>query len=328
MYNKGIVVGEFRPLHKGHELLIQSALAECTEVMIISYTSVNYGFPVGLRERWLKEMFPSTRVVVKSSGMPDDDADGDLHRRFCCEIMEEQNFIDDVIFTSEDYGVGFAEFTSTYFEKIVSHVCVDEARKVVPISGTTLRSWPRESMMWQKYTSDVVRESPVRVMFIGPESSGKSTISTHLASVTGRPCIQEYGRTLFEQKGHLDLDDMVIIAKTQLQYEAEAIEAGHDLIFCDTSPLVTEFYSKEWYGPVHPELEKIAESKYDLILFCERDFGYIDDGTRNGVEFGDKQIRYYRQNLIQPYFELSGSIQEREKIVLKIIGETFPWVKL
>ena len=328
MHNKGVVVGKFCPLHKGHELLIRRALAECTEVMIISYTSVNYGFPARLRERWLKELFPTARVVVKSRGMPDDDADGDLHRAFCTEIMREQAFVPDAIFSSEDYGVGFAAFVSQAFGSEVVHVGVDAARVAVPISGSAMRARARETDSWQKYTSPVVYKSPLRVLFIGPESSGKSTISSFLADKTGRPLIAEYGRTLYEEKGSLDFEDMVTIGRTQLQYESDAMESGADLIFCDTSPLVTQFYSQEWYGRVDPDLAEMAKTQYDIIFFCARDFGYIDDGTRSGVEFGTKQIAYYEKNLSQPYYLLSGSVEERAEVVLKIIRETFPWVNV
>lgn len=328
MYNKGVVVGKFCPLHKGHELLIEHALAECDEVMVISYTSVNYGFPAGLRERWLKELFPTAKIIVKSHGMPDDNADGELHRAFCAEIMRENDFIPDAIFSSEDYGAGFAAFVSKIFGMSVSHVCVDAARVIVPISGTAMRSCPRESAMWQKYTSPPVCESPLRVLFIGPESSGKSTISSFLAHKTGRPVIAEYGRTLYEEKGSLDFEDMVLIGRMQLQFESDAMELGADLIFCDTSPLVTQFYSQEWYGRVDPELAEMVKTQYDIIFFCTRDFGYIDDGTRSGVEFGTKQIAYYEKNLTQPYYFLSGSVEERAEVVLKIIRETFPWVNV
>lgn len=328
MYNKGVVVGKFCPLHKGHELLINRALAECAEVMIISYTSVNYGFPAGLRERWLKALFPTAKVVVKSSGMPDDDADGDLHRAFCAGIMRENDFIPDAIFSSEDYGHGFAAFVSSAFGAAVSHVSVDVARTAVPISGSAMRSYSRNSQMWQKYTSPVVMHAPVRVLFIGSESSGKSTISSFLANKTGQPLIAEYGRTLYEEKGSLDFEDMALIGRTQLQFESDAMESGADLIFCDTSPLVTQFYSQEWYGKVDAELAEMAKTQYDVIFFCARDFGYIDDGTRSGVDFGTKQIAYYEKNLSQPYYLLSGSVEERAEVVLKIIRETFPWVNV
>lgn len=328
MYNKGVVVGKFCPLHKGHELLINRAFEQCAEVMIISYTSVNYGFPAGLRERWLKDLFPTAKVVVKSRGMPDDDADGDLHRAFCTEIMRDNDFVPDAIFSSEDYGPGFAAFVSNAFGVHVSHISVDTARTSVPISGTAMRTYSRDSQMWQKYTSAVVNHSPLRVLFIGSESSGKSTISLFLANKTSRPLIAEYGRTLYEEKGSLNFEDMVLIGRTQLQFESDAMELGADLIFCDTSPLVTQFYSQEWYGQVDPELAEMAKTQYDIIFFCARDFGYIDDGTRSGVEFGTKQIAYYEKNLSQPYYLLSGSVEERAKIVLKIIRESFPWVNV
>jgi cytidyltransferase-like protein len=58
-FARGLVVGKFCPLHHGHQLLIDSALQRCDEVVVVSYTLPEFDHcgPEN-RERWIAELFP------------------------------------------------------------------------------------------------------------------------------------------------------------------------------------------------------------------------------------------------------------------------------
>jgi len=152
-----------------------------------------------------------------------------------------------------------------------------------------------------------------RVLFIGAESSGKTTICQVLNRMFDFPWIPEYGRELFEKKeGKLVFEDYLEIARVQvLKEKIVQVCTRERWILCDTSPLVTMFYSQELCGKVDPNLVALSKRQYDRIFFCVRDFGYVDDGTRSGVEFGDRQEEFYMKNLNQPYEFLHGSIEAR-----------------
>lgn len=152
-----------------------------------------------------------------------------------------------------------------------------------------------------------------RVLFIGGESSGKTTICQVLSRIGGYPWVPEYGRELFDKKhGKLEYEDMLDIGRIQVQREKIAVLCAREpWVLCDTSPLVTKFYSNEWYGRVDPRLETLALRQYDRIFLCSRDFKYVDDGTRSGAEFSAWQEMFYLTNLKQPYQILSGSTEAR-----------------
>src|SRR5690242_9525059 len=97
LFQRGLVVGKFSPLHRGHEFLIQRAFKMCREVVLISYSKPE--FPrcdSEKRDRWLAELFPQARrLVVSAEGfqknfarfgsgltMPENEAEASLHRRF------------------------------------------------------------------------------------------------------------------------------------------------------------------------------------------------------------------------------------------------------
>lgn len=158
-----------------------------------------------------------------------------------------------------------------------------------------------------------------KILVIGAESSGKTTFCQALSEELGAPWIPEYGREFGEKSGNVyKYEDMLHIGLTQVWLE-RSVEGLVPIVICDTSPLVTSFYSQKWYGKIDPKLAELALRQYELVFFCARDFGYVDDGSRNGEEFGMEQERYYKDHLTQPYIVLSGSVDERVEYALKQI---------
>lgn len=152
-----------------------------------------------------------------------------------------------------------------------------------------------------------------RMLFIGGESSGKTSICRVLSQIFGFPWVPEYGRELFERKGgKLTYEDMLEIGRVQVEREKIASICTRELwILCDTSPLVTMFYSLDWYGKIDPRLDALAKREYDKIFLCARDFQYVNDGTRSGEEFSLRQEQFYLERLMQPFEILHGSIESR-----------------
>ena len=64
-FARGLVVGKFAPLHRGHMHLIQSAIDACAEVLVISYTKPEFaGHGPAARAAWLQAVFPQVRSLV------------------------------------------------------------------------------------------------------------------------------------------------------------------------------------------------------------------------------------------------------------------------
>ena len=61
----GLVVGKFAPLHCGHEKLINTALAQCEELFIISYSVPEMpDCEPEKRLTWLQVRFPQATILV------------------------------------------------------------------------------------------------------------------------------------------------------------------------------------------------------------------------------------------------------------------------
>lgn len=158
MYESGLVVGKFCPLHKGHQYLLDVGTAMSRNLLIISYTSQDLGFTTAQRRKWLKDLYPKAKIVVLDKNdrknLPNDDDGEYAHREFCAIECEREGFKPDAVFSSEKYGDGFAEHLTRYFSRHVTHEVVDILRQKIPISGTQLRADPA---LWERFVDLVVR---------------------------------------------------------------------------------------------------------------------------------------------------------------------------
>ncbi|MEO7300376.1 MAG: AAA family ATPase [Verrucomicrobiota bacterium] len=334
-FKRGLVVGKFSPLHRGHELIINRAIEDCDEVVLLCYSKPELpGCDSSRRERWLSALFPSIRHLVVTDELlgrlvkvgegprdvPHNDAAELTHRRFCGFLCSHVLGVTvDAVFTSEDYGDGFAAELTNYFQKqdaalpAVKHILVDKDRTKLPISGTLLRQDIHAHSDW--LAPEVYASFVQRVCLLGGESTGKSTLAEALAREFSTVHAAEYGRDLWEAKsGALTFADMLHIAEIQIQREDEAALKAKRFIFCDTSPLTTLFYSQHFFGKAETALEELANRSYDFIFLCAPDFPFVQDGTRKPEDFRLLQHEWYlhESNLRKISFHLvTGSNENR-----------------
>lgn len=316
-FETGLVVGKFSPLHEGHRLVIDAAVEACERVVVLSYS--NPEFPrceAARRERWLRALYPSVAVHVVAEGVPRNDASDLEHRLFVARFCERTP--PDAVFTSEEYGPGFAAELARFFSREVAHVAVDPARSRVAISGTALRADPHSL---RRYLPGVVYADFVEtVCFLGAESTGKSTLAGALARRVGTTFVDEYGRTLWEQKsGRLEFDDLLAIARTHVAREDEQRTRAVRFLFVDTTPLTTLFYSLAMFGRADAELHALADRRYDHVYLCMPDFPLVQDGTRSDETFRREQHQWYLRELARRgvrWTPLEGPLEARVARVL------------
>ena len=181
MTTRGLVVGKFYPPHRGHQLLIDAALAGADEVHVVVCDRPGENPPAALRAAWLREIHPAARVHVIDDRY--DAEDSAVWAAACTQLL---GFAPDVVFTSEDYGERFAACLGC------RHVLVDRARVAVPVSGTAVRADPLAH--WDFLEPPVRGFYAKRVVLVGAESTGKTTLATALAAALDTVWVAEYGR--------------------------------------------------------------------------------------------------------------------------------------
>lgn len=341
-FRRGLVVGKFSPLHLGHELLIREAQAQCEQLHLLSYSLPELpGCEAPRRERWLQARFADVPALVVTPArirawrgegrvlpdLPHNEAPDHQQRQFVAELCQVVlGSTVDAVFTSESYGDGFAAHLARCFGHPVQHVCVDQARAAVPISGTRLREDPHGLKAFIAPT--VYADFVERIVLLGGESTGKSSLATALARALGSVPVAEYGRECWEARGgKLQYDDLLHIGRTQVAREDAAAERANRYLVCDTSPLTTLFYSGAMFGRAEPELQRLAERPYAHTFLCADDFPFVQDGTRQDDSFRRRQQAWYRDELQRrgcSYHELRGCLAERLAQALEMLQRHGP----
>lgn len=121
-----------------------------------------------------------------------------------------------------------------------------------------------------------------RVAVIGPESSGKSTLSADLAARFGTCFVPEASRAYYDAKGVVyEIADILPIARTQKANEDDMARSARSLLFLDTDLLTITVWSHVLYGDCPKEAEALAANqRVDLTLLLTPDLPWSFDPQR------------------------------------------------
>ncbi|WP_075348651.1 AAA family ATPase [Algoriphagus marinus] len=142
-----------------------------------------------------------------------------------------------------------------------------------------------------------------KVLILGPESTGKSTLAKDLANYFEEPWVPEYSRMYLENLTRdYDFEDLSTMAKGQLEVEEKEEKLAKDILFCDTDLRVIHIWSAHRFGKTDSWiLEEIETRIYDLILLTDIDLGWEPDPLR---EHPEPEMRLY---FFKKYLELAKS---------------------
>ena len=172
---------------------------------------------------------------------------------------------------------------------------------------------------------------PRKIVITGPESTGKTTLCQQLADHYKTVWVKEYAREYLNKKGSdYTLDDMLIIAKGQLQQEDSVSETLHAsaLLFIDTDLYVMKVWS-EFVFNTCPDyiLDNIVLRHYDLYLLMDTDLLWESDPLREQPDPSIRQKLFQQYNdtlALQkvPWKVISGTGEIRLQTAIKFIDET------
>lgn len=166
-----------------------------------------------------------------------------------------------------------------------------------------------------------------KIVVIGPESTGKSTLSEALAQELHTLWVPEYARTYLEQlnKPYTE-EDLLRIAGGQVQLEDDTAAKACEWLVCDTDLYVLKVWSEHSYQRCHRSiLEQIAVRKYDLYLLTDIDLPWSPDPLR---EHPEPAMRYYfyhqYRDIVQhsgvPWCTVSGPHEERMRMAMAAVN--------
>jgi HTH-type transcriptional repressor of NAD biosynthesis genes len=331
-YKSSLVLGKFYGLHTGHLYLIDTALENSEVVHVLACHNPTQTIPGKLRVKSLREIYESNPNVIIHSV---DDSEMPQYEHECKSLDEFYSywvpfvykFVGklDCVFTSENYGDDFAKYLG------IKHYLVDKERKKFPISGTKVRTNPFDS--WEFIPDEIKPYFVKRIVIMGPESVGKSTMSENLAKHYNTNFVEEYGRTVFERNGNkIGIEDFIPISVGRQELENQKIKTSNKLLFCDTEDITTYLFSKMYFPNGYKSIENILldkvykNSNYDLYLLLKPDCDGVQDGTR---QFLEERMEHY--NIIKSelekyncnYIEVGGNWRDRLNKSIEIVNSQF-----
>ena len=339
----GLVVGKCYPPHAGHLRLVTAAAARCDRVTVVVAAAPWEALGLGDRVEWLgwhTADRPHVTVTGAVDDHPvdyDDPAVWDAHMAVFLTAVDEvaPGVPVDAVFTGEDYG-----------DELARRLGAEHVRLVRPgprPSGTAVREDP--AAKWDDLLSAARAGLAHRVVVVGAESTGTTTLARELADHLGAAFVPEYGRTWSAAKladararaaaagaARPSLGDLVwtdaeftrIAARQTAAIEAAGV--GHPVVVADTDALATSVWHDRYLGGPHrPALDLAEVVRPDHYLLTLPDgVPFVDDGLRDGPHVRVAMTRAFVAALDDagvPWSAVAGDRATRLGRALDVVSE-------
>ena len=310
---RGLVIGKFMPLHKGHVELIQFAAAQCDELIVSMTYREGDSIPGQTRFRWICEEFKNSPKIRPEISVDDfDDETLSWKRRIprWISFLQKRFPQIDILFSSESYGEEVAEGIRA------SHIAFDPERRKVAISGSLIRKDP--FTYWDFIAASATGYFVKKFCFFGPESTGKTTMAKKLASVYQTEFVPEVSREIVTSND-FSVEDIIRIGHAQTQRVLDKQKLARKLLFCDSDLITTQIYCQHYLKVIPPVLIDLEKKvTYDRYYLFDIDVPWVADEIRDLGERRGEMFTIFKRELEKRkiLFQLvSGSYEEREKFL-------------
>ena len=320
-HRHGLVMGKFYPPHAGHHHLIRSALRRCERVTVEVIAASVETIPLADRIAWLREEHPTARIVGTVDDTPvdfDSPVAWEAHTAIIRGLLDAPV---DAVFTSDAYGEELARRLGADW------IPVDPVRRLNPVSGTAVRD--DLAGRWHELSAATRAGLAARIVLVGAESTGTTTLTEALAERTGAAWVREYGREHSTVRdGGLQTpwrsDEFTVIVDRQIASEEAALRVTPvPFLLCDTDVLATAIWHERYVGAPAPEIRRRAAAhRPDLYILTGDEIPFVQDGWRDGEHLRHAMQERFREALAAqpaPWIEVRGSVDERIAAALPAI---------
>jgi HTH-type transcriptional repressor of NAD biosynthesis genes len=276
---KAFVFGKFLPFHKGHEGMINFALTKCDFLTVLICCSDKENILSETRKNWIETTFNSSQKIevrvfnyledeLPNTSVSSVDVSKIWSKRFK-EIFPDYK----LVVTSEKYGDYVASFMD------IKHISYDIPKQFYPVSATNIRNDIFSN--WKFLPKSVKSYFAIKIVILGTESTGKSTLCENLSKHFNCSMVKEAGRDLIANSSSFDFNDLNLVANEHAKRIDLELDGNSPLIIIDTDIHTTMSYANFIFNKELKVNNSIHNSnKADLYLYLNNDVEYIQDGTR------------------------------------------------
>ncbi len=321
----GLILGKFMPLHNGHLQMIRFAQQHCDKLHLLVCASNKEIIKGSLRLKWLQgTLLPDSNIEIDlleydEAVLPNTSvSDREVSKKWAAIIAQKYPGLD-LFFSSERYGDYVADILG------IRHICFDAERSQVPVSATDIRNHPFK--YWNFIPEQVKPYFVKKIVLLGSESTGKSTLTAKLAQHYQTLFVPEMARDIVEETESCTFDDLHAIASLHAKTILEKTALANKILFVDTDVNITKSYAKFLFKK---ELETEAwidnANQFDLHLYLETDCPFVQDGTRLNEAERNRLDDYHKAQLNKhqiAYKSLPGNWSQRFELAVKWIDQLY-----
>lgn len=173
-----------------------------------------------------------------------------------------------------------------------------------------------------------------RILLLGAECTGKTTLCQDLAQAWQTTWTPEYMRSYLQQKWDVlkqscEWHDLLPIAIGQMQSENQHASQAQNYLFCDTGLWEIMAYSYWYYQDCPTLISQMAlQHQYDMILIPEvDDIVWQADDLRDLPHQRGEMITFFKQFLQRhqrPFISITGSRLQRIAQVNRLLTANTP----
>jgi NadR type nicotinamide-nucleotide adenylyltransferase len=161
-----------------------------------------------------------------------------------------------------------------------------------------------------------MKDTILKIAVVGPESTGKSTLSAYLAKQYNTVWVPEYAREYCENLTVPPTwQDEINMFYGQLALEKEWLPKANKILICDTTFITVKIWSDHIFGQTPQEvLDQLSKQKYDLYLLLNIDLPWQDDPLRDFPHLREHfmEVWYTELNALKAnYVVISGTAEQR-----------------
>ncbi len=163
-----------------------------------------------------------------------------------------------------------------------------------------------------------------KIAVVGPESTGKSTLSQQLAQHYNALWVPEYAREYCEKLlKPVSISDELNIFSGQIALEDRLLNKAEKVLICDTTILTVKIWCDYLFNSTpQPVLDQLKSRRYDFYLLMDIDLPWEDDPLRDFPNLREYFLEVWKNELHTlkaNYALISGSNDKRLKNALEVL---------
>ncbi|MGU3499456.1 AAA family ATPase [Mycobacterium sp. C31M] len=281
-FRHGLMIGKFYPSRIGHHEAIRAAAARCDEFTVLVMASAVETIPLADRVTWMREEHAGDANVRVAGIRCDAPMDVTDQRVWAAQVAIMRAGIGpaavDAVFSGDDYCTELARWFDA---------------KAVPLERSGSSTSVRRDLAgrWVELAAPTRAGLTCRVVVVGAESTGTTTVAQRLAAHYGALCVPEYGReyTALKMASGAAVDELIwtaedfdVIGPEQTRREEAAARAGGPVLICDTDAFATGVWKRRYLDDASGGPWTAVPPRAVYLVTDHEGVPWDDDGMREG----------------------------------------------